>query len=144
MTTDEDRLHEERLRTFDRLEKVIEQFMSQFGRPDFEGGRLGDFDVIGDYWGYPQVKVGIHDLALLRPDIVKGLQRIIADFPEWEIVYTVAVRGHYGDWPDMGLYIRAQEIIDTLQRQYFPKEFQTIRYEGSRRAAEPGSKKKPA
>ena len=139
-TDDEDRLHEERLRTFDHLEKAIEQFMSQFGRPDFEAGRLGDFCVIGDYWGYPQVKVDIHDLTLLRPDIVKGLQRIISDFPEWEIVYTVALWGHLDDWPDMGLYICAQEIVDTLQRQYFPKEFQAIRYEGGRRAAEPGSK----
>src|SRR5262245_10388141 len=108
-TTDEDRLHEERLRTFGHLDNVIEQFMSQFGRPD-SLSTDGDFCVIGDYWGYPQVKVGIHDLALLRPEIVKGLQRIIADFPEWEIVYTVAVRGHYDDWPDMGLYICAQEI----------------------------------
>lgn len=136
MATDEDRLHEERLKAFDHLGNVIEEFMSQFGRPD-SLSRPGDFCVIGDYWGYPQVKVGIHELTLLRPAIVKGLQQIISNFPEWEIVYTVAVRGHYDDWPDMGLYISSREIIDTLQRRYFPKEFQDIEYEGSRRGAEP-------
>jgi hypothetical protein len=29
--------------------------------------------------------------------------------------------------------VRPHEIIDGLQRQYFPKEFQGIEYEGSRR-----------
>jgi hypothetical protein len=33
----------------------------------------------------------------------------------------------------MGLTVRAHEIIDNLKRQYFPKEFQVIEYEGSRR-----------
>jgi hypothetical protein len=32
----------------------------------------------------------------------------------------------------MGLYIRPHEIIDGLQRRYFPKEFQDIAYEGAR------------
>jgi hypothetical protein len=32
----------------------------------------------------------------------------------------------------MGLVIRDDEIVDGLQRQYFPREFQTIKYEGSR------------
>ena len=138
MTTDEDRLHEERLEIFERLIGRVERLMDQFGRPD-SLSREGDYDILGDYLGYPQVKLGIHDLALLHPDIVKRLQNVIADFPGWEIVVTVAVRGHYYDWPDMGLYIRPHEIFDTLQRQYFPKEFRDIQYEGSRRGTEAGA-----
>jgi hypothetical protein len=76
--------------------------------------------------GLPQVKVGVHDLRLLDPHIIKWLQNIVAGFPGWEIVVTVAVRGHYDDWPDMGLYVRTHEIFDTLQRQYFSKQFQTL------------------
>jgi hypothetical protein len=33
----------------------------------------------------------------------------------------------------MGLYIRPNEIIDGLQRQFFPKEFQDIEYRRARR-----------
>jgi hypothetical protein len=36
----------------------------------------------------------------------------------------------------MGLTIRDHEIIDGLQRQYFPREFQSIRYRGSRPGTE--------
>jgi hypothetical protein len=131
MTTDEDRLHEERLEQFERLMNLVDGVMKHFGQHDSLSA-LGDYCVIGDYWGYPQVKVGVHDLRLLHPHIIKWLQNILADFPGWEIVVTVAVRGHYDDWPDMGLYVRPNEIFDTLQRQYFPKEFQSLVYEDSR------------
>ena len=70
---------------------------------------------------------------MLRPTVIAELQRLIKQFPGWEIEVTVAVRGHYDDWPRMGLYIRPHEIIDGLQRQYFPKEFQNIEYAGARR-----------
>ena len=135
MKTDEDRLHEERLKNFERLRRRIGHLLEQFGQPDFKSGP-GDFCVIGDYWGYPQVKVDIHDLALFHPHVIKRLQNTLIDIPEWEIVVTVAVRGHYYDWPDMGLYVRRREIFDTLQRQYFPREFQAFEYEGSRRGTE--------
>jgi hypothetical protein len=45
---------------------------------------------------------------------------------------AVYVPGVGEDWPDMGLTIRAHEIVDGLQRSLFPKEFQNLRYEGSR------------
>jgi hypothetical protein len=135
MTTDEDRLHAERLAQFESLRNSVIQLMKQFGKPDFVDGK-GDFCVIGDYWGYPQIKIDIHELALLQPNIVRSLQQVLSRFPEWEIVYTVVVEDHLYDWPDMGLYIRSHEILDTLQRQYLPKSLQDIKYEGSRRMTE--------
>ena len=60
-------------------------------------------------------------------------QQLIKTYPGWEIVVAVAVRDHYDDWSDMGLYIRPHEMIDGLQRQYCPPEFQNLRYEGARR-----------
>jgi hypothetical protein len=101
MIGDEDRLHSQRLNGFERLRNRIIHLMARFGEPD-SISRHGDYSVHGDYWGYPQVKVSIQNLRLLRPDIVKRLQAIVAEFPGWEIVYTVAVRDHYCDWPDMG------------------------------------------
>ncbi len=120
---------------FERLYARTGELLERFGMPD-SMLRDGDYCVHGDYWGHSQIKVSIHDLALLRPDVIKSLQRVVTDFPGWEIVIAVAVRGHYDDWPDMGLKIRAHEIIDGLQRRFFPKEFQNIQYEGSRMGTE--------
>jgi hypothetical protein len=116
---------------FEQLYERICRLLAQFGRSDSLLG-LGDYSVYGDYWGYPQVKVSIGNLTLLRPNVIDLLREIIEDFSGWEIVVAVAVDGHLEDWPEMGLYIRPHEIIDGLQRQYFPKEFQDIRYEGGR------------
>ena len=131
MTSDEDRLYEEQAEIFDRLYGRIDALLERLGRPDTLLG-LGDYSIYGDYWGYPQVKVSIGSLELLRPEVVRQMQSIVKDFPGWEIIVAVAVDGHFDDWPDMGLTIRAHEIIDGLQRQYFPREFQDIQYEGSK------------
>ncbi len=135
MAADENQLHARRLEQFEHLYNSVDHLMAEYGRPD-SLSRQGDYSVLGDYWGYPQVKLSIHELALLHPQIVKRLQSLLADFPDWEFVVTVAVRGHYDDWPDMGLYVRRHEIIDTLQREYFPEAFQSFLYEGSRRGVE--------
>jgi hypothetical protein len=96
----------------------------------------GDFSLVEDYWGFPQVKVNILSLSLLRPDVIAALQVTLADFPEWEIVAAVANHGHFDDWPDMGLLIRQHEIIDGLQRSYFPPQYRSLEYPGSRKGTE--------
>lgn len=120
---------------FDRLSERVERLLEKFGQPDSLLAH-GDFSVYGDYWGHPQVRVSVHDLSFLRPDIVGSLREIVQEFPGWEIVVVVAVRGHYDEWPDMGLYVRPHEIVDGLQRQYFPEEFRSFQYEGSRPGTE--------
>lgn len=47
----------------------------------------------------------------------------------------VGLWGHLHDWPNMGISVRADEIVADLQRQYFPKEFPDLAYDGARRAA---------
>ena len=125
------RVDEGRVNPFEQLYARTGDLLKTFGQSD-SLLRDGDFSVLGYYWGHPQIRVSIHNLVLLRPVVIKSLQRIVSDFPGWEIVVVVAVRGHYDDWPDMGLYVRPHEIIDGLQRQYFAKEFQDLEYEGSR------------
>jgi hypothetical protein len=90
--------------------------------------------VHGDYTEYPQVVVFVDNLKLLRTPVVSALQDFIKDFPGWQIDLMVTLRGHE-DWPNMGISIRANEIVDDLQRQYFPKEFQELTYQGSRRGS---------
>ena len=112
---------------FERLRTEIDELLSQYGRPDSLSG-LGDYSAHADFRQSNQVKVSIGNLDLLKPAIVAQLQAIVRKFPGWEIVAAVAIDGHFYDWPDMGLYIRPNEIVDELQRQYFPKEYQNISY----------------
>ncbi|HEY1980927.1 MAG TPA: hypothetical protein VGH13_12655 [Xanthobacteraceae bacterium] len=83
-------------------------------------------------WGFPQVKLSITNLKMLQPVIIEGLQQIVKGYSGWEIVVAVAAKGQFDDWPQMGLYIRPHEIVDGLRRQFFPKEFQDLKYPGTR------------
>ncbi len=121
-----------RVATFDALRDRVEALLEHFGRPD-SLTRDGEYTVHGDYLGSPEIVVFVGNLAMLAPNIIDKLHEVIKAFPGWQIVTTVTVRGHYADWPNMGLYIRPNEIIDGLQRLYFPKEFQDIEYEGARK-----------
>lgn len=131
MTPEDDRQYDALLDVFERLRARIDDLLERYGRPDLLS-ELGDYCAHDDFRGTPQVKVSIGSLNLLRPPVVQQMQDVLKDFPGWEIVVAVALRNHLDDWPDMGLYIRSHEIIDGLQRQYFPKEYRDIRYVGAR------------
>lgn len=127
---EEDRLYEQQAEIFEQVYQQTENLLERFGQPD-SYHRHGDYSVYEDYWGHPQVKITVSSLKMLRPNIMSLLQKMLDNFPGWEFVVAVAVREHY-DWPEMGLIVRAHEIVDGLQRQYFPPEFQDLHYEGSR------------
>ncbi len=132
----EHRRYEQESHVFDELYPRVEELLEKFGRPKYMPGQPpGDYAVHGDYSGQPQVVVFVSNLQMLRPAVVAALQKLIGGYPGWQISMTVAVYGQVGKWPNMGLYIRPHEIIDGLQRQYFPKEFQNLEYKGAR----PGS-----
>ncbi len=115
---------------YDRIIAVLQQFGTNnaFGK--------GDYWVLDDNWGPQQQKVEIQNLDLLKPNIVRSLQAVLAEYPGWDIVVAVHVSGTENIWPPMGLIIRRHEIIDGLQRQYFPKELQNIEYARSRRGTD--------
>ena len=93
----------------------------------------GDYWIVDRPYGYDQHNVNVSNLKMLDPKIVYSLQEILRKFSGWEIFITVYIPSSEGvRWPDMGLIIRKHEIIDGLQRQYFPPEYQSIQYEGSR------------
>ena len=112
-------------RLYDRVAELLEQFGEE------DGAVEGDYWIHDSYWGYPQIKI-FANLSMLDPSIVRQLREIIVDFPGWEIVVAVSERGKSETWPDMGLLIRGHEILDGLQRQYLPEEFEHINYDGSR------------
>lgn len=95
-----------------------------------------------DYWlvdsnrGVLQHKIEVQNLRMLSPKIVQSLRGLLRHYRGWEIVVAVHVPGTENLWPPMGLIVRAHEVVDGLQRQYFPKEFQSYEYAGSRRGTD--------
>lgn len=124
----------EQARIWELLYDRVRALLLTFGSEDYRD--TADCWVDDDNVGTLQQKIYVRNLSLLRPAIVNSLQRLLAEFPEWEIMIGVSVPGLGRAWPEMGLIIRANEIVDGLQRQYFPKEFQSFVYEGSRRGTD--------
>ncbi len=121
-------------REWELIYSEIGRTLERFGKEDAFGE--GDYLLVDDNWGNHQQKIEVQNLSLIKPQIVKLLQKILAPYPDWEIVVAIDVPKHEVDWPKMGLIIRSTEIIDGLQRQYFPSEYQNIKYDGSRRGTD--------
>jgi hypothetical protein len=75
--------------------------------------------------------IELHNLTLLDPAIIKQLQDLLADYPDWEIVVRVVLDGQ--EHIATGLIIANDEIIDDLQRDLLPAEFRNLTYPGSKR-----------
>ena len=121
----------EQIRVWEILYVRLKDILDEFGREDWRGH--ADYWIVSDNWGTSQHKLYITNLDLLAPSVVKLLQNALVEFPGWEIVVAVDLRDKGNSWPNMGLTIRAYEIIDELQRQYFPTQYQGVRYDSVRR-----------
>lgn len=117
-------------REWEILYRRIRRLLQQFGTESFR--EHADCWIDDDNIGTKQHKIYVRNLALLSPKVVKALQQLLAPFPHWEIMVAVSVPGPGESWPDMGLTIREHEIIDGLQRRYFPASFRHFEYAGSR------------
>jgi hypothetical protein len=120
--------------TWELLYEQIVSIVKQYGTEDFRD--TADCWVEDDNLGTLQEKVYVSNLTMLRPVVIKSLQQLLTKFPDWEIRVAVSGPERWDQWPIMGLTIRAHEIIDGLQRRYFPPEFRDIHYEGSRPGTE--------
>jgi hypothetical protein len=109
----------------------IRAVLQEFGEEDAYLQRK-DYLLVADNLGLWQHIIETSNLELVRPVVIKSLQKLLDGYPNWEIAIAVSSPAKDKVWPAMGLIIRDDEIIDGLQRQYFPDEFRTIEYEGSR------------
>ena len=133
---DDHRRYIEQVTVFENLRSEVKKLLERFGRPNYLPGQpYGDYSVHGDYSEYPQVVVFVNNLELLRPVVVSTLQELVRGFPGWQIDLMVGIRGHLDDWPNMGVSIRPHEIVEDLQQDYFPKEFQDLNYPGARKGS---------
>lgn len=110
--------------------KAIARTLEPFGKDDAFGE--GDYLLVDENWGNHQHKIEVQNLNIIEPKIIKLLQAILQPFPAWEIIVGIDTSSHEAAGPAMGLTVRHYEIIDGLQRQYLPAQFQKIQYEGSR------------
>ena len=117
------------LKLYRRMLKV----MRPLGRDDY--GSDGDYWVFNENWGPEclQQKIFIFNLEMIRPEVIQALRRQLASYPHWEIVIAICSNE---SWPEMGLYVRHHEIIDGLQRDYFPPEYRGFQYEDARPGTE--------
>ena len=92
-------------------------------------------DEISESYVY---QVEMHKLHMLRPEIVKVLQRALAGYPDWEIEISVFIpEEEIIIDPGEGLTLHDDEIIDALDRRLLPKKYQDLVYEGSRPPKKP-------
>lgn len=111
----------------DRITKILDRY----GKKNAIRG--GDYWLVDDNLGLWRQKVEVQNLNLLRPSIIKQLQDLLADFPDWEITMRVDIVGQEDTLPAMGLLIASDELIDDLQREFLPPEFRNFTYPGSKR-----------
>ena len=111
---------------YDRIRAVL----IPFGTKDHFGN--ADYLLEDDNYGHRRHIIEIHKLRMLDPALVRMLRMLLDKLPDWEIVIAVDVPGTENSWPRMGLIIRKSEIVDGLQRELFPPEFQKMVFEGSR------------
>lgn len=126
MTENDDKQGDEWQLLYDRVSRVL----AAHGIENSIGEE--DYFLVDDNYGWYRSQVEIHNLKMLRPEIVRELRSALSDLPAWEITVSVDIPGKERTWPPMGLTIRKHEIIDGLQRRLFPIEYQNLQYADSR------------
>ena len=122
------------------LHNLIREVLQQFGEEDsteWNGSSLiherRDYWLLDENWGNWAHRIEPHNPKMLMPAVIKSLQRLLTQYPNWEII--ISVGGPQEEQQAAhGLVIRDDEIIDGLERQYLPREFQGVEYEGRRPA----------
>lgn len=137
---------DESLKSSDVFERLLERVraeMAKHGREDNygPGGKMGDYAVNDNFLSDGQIGVSLGNVRLFEPQVIRGLQAVLADFPGWDIVVShCPVRGEEGYGRQaLGVVVRAHEVIDDLIRERLPPQYRSIVYPDgrARRADEP-------
>jgi len=107
----------------------IKSLLAKWGTENAFG--RGDYLIVDDNYGWNCHTIEIHTLKMLKLPIISELQRLLKEFPTWEIVIAVDVPGKE-HWPRMGVTIRNHELIDGLRREVLPPDFKEFKIPGSR------------
>jgi hypothetical protein len=105
----------------------VSETLGKFGIEDAFG--KGDYLLVDDNYGWERQIVEVQKLHMFEVRVVKMLQSLLREFPGWEITMVVDVPGTEESWPNMGITIRPDSIVDELRREFLPAEFQNVRYQ---------------
>ena len=94
------RTNEQHKKDWEELYKRTKDVLQPFGRDDEAGG---DYFVINLVPNDKVQMVELHRLHMLRPDIIKSLHRLLAEFPDWQFeVYVLSPEENVVLRPDPG------------------------------------------
>ena len=113
------RAHE---RVWQTLHDKATGVLNAIGKKDYRG--RADYWIVDDDWGSDLLQLEFQNLKMLRPSIIKLLQGLLADYPEW--MMTIHVQSPQENAPGMGLIVYRDEVVDELQRDFLPEEFRSV------------------
>jgi hypothetical protein len=125
--------------TFNALHDEVIGLLERAAESGPDSPDRDEFGAIDAWSGVRRLLAGVGNLELLREPVIEALRLLLRRYRGWEIEVDVYPTKDEDNWPDMALYIRADLIIDGLQRQYLPPEYQSISYPHSRPGGEPDS-----
>jgi hypothetical protein len=127
-----ERLDREWRELYERILSVL----AQYGQNDIDGG---DYFLANEIFSSYVHQIEMHELHMLRPDIIKSLHILLRNYPDWEIEISIFVpREDITIEPGEGLTLRDDEIVDALDRTLLPEEYRDLKYEGGRPPKGPG------
>jgi hypothetical protein len=110
----------------DREWPLLRQHITNVLRPyqECETGQGNDYCLSTSDSGLYRHWIETEKKELIAPQVIKSLQMLLVQYPNWEIVIVFGASGQ--------VIIRDDEIIDGLKRESLPQELRAIEYEGSR------------
>ena len=124
-------LIEEQEREWLSLYSQIRALLQQYGKED-DGTDEKDYLLVDDNLGLWQHRIETSNLEIVKPVVVKSLQKLLNGYPNWEIAITIGSPVKEKSWPSYVLDHWRQRDHRRPPAEYFPEEFKTIEYEGSR------------
>lgn len=123
-------------REWNELYGRIKGALLQYGQDDVDGG---EYFIVDEIFSNYVHQIEMHKLHMLRPEIIKSLQVLLKDYPDWEIEISICIsQEDINIDPGECLTLRDNEIVDALNRELLPKEYRDLKYEGSRPPKGPG------
>lgn len=114
----------EQARDWQVLHDAITATLDRHGKKD--AFRDGDYWLLDDNWSWYVHQLEFQNLKLLQPRVIRALQTLLADFPEWYVTVRIDIPGKEDSWPGMGLIIYPDEVVDELRRDFLPEEFRNV------------------
>ena len=120
--------HEEiQCQEWESIYGTLKSTLAEYGHEDAFGA--GDFWVVDDNYGSPQHKVCVFKPSFLTRPMVTAIQRILmGQTLQWEVLLSFDDSNSKRHPDDLGLLVRAREVIEYLNtdrlRKLYGNEFQ--------------------